>query len=175
MSWLSKWNLFHSRAACSNRPVIWWRQSHLELSIWRSCVNWAVIDWWLLTCTNHKSHVQITGQNTSTTVVGFHSNGAILFGITELIIEGLDFIGANIGPQKSHQGLIIEGAHDMFTSRTATSWTLYYRTLAKISPPFSARTLGITLYRSNCCKYYNNNGAVISLSILINVDIGLLW
>ncbi len=61
------------------------------------------------------SHVQITGQYTSTTVVGFHSNGAIRFvGITELIIERLDFIGANIGPQTSHQGLIIEGAHDVY-------------------------------------------------------------
>ncbi len=50
------------------------------------------------------SHVHITGQNTSTTVVGFHSNGAILLvSITELIIERLDFIGANIGPQNSHQ------------------------------------------------------------------------
>ncbi len=61
------------------------------------------------------SHVQITGHNTSTTVVGFHSNGAILFvGITELIIERFDFIGANIGPQNSHQGLIIKGAHDVY-------------------------------------------------------------
>ncbi len=60
-------------------------------------------------------HVQITGQNTSTTVVGFHSNGTILFvGISALIIERLDFIGANIGPQNSHQGLIIEGAHDVY-------------------------------------------------------------
>ncbi len=61
------------------------------------------------------SHVQIIGQNTSTAVVGFHSNGAILFvSITELIIEGLGFIGANIGPHNSHQGLIIDGAHDVY-------------------------------------------------------------
>ncbi len=61
------------------------------------------------------SHVQITGQNTSTTVLGFHSNGEILFvGITELIIERLDFIGANIGPQNSHQGLIIDDVHDVY-------------------------------------------------------------
>ncbi len=34
------------------------------------------------------SHVQITGQNTSTTVVGFYSNGMILFvSISELNIE----------------------------------------------------------------------------------------
>ncbi len=59
------------------------------------------------------SHVQITGQNTST--VGFHSNGAIHFvSITELIIEGLGFIGVNIGPQNSHQGLIIDVSHDVY-------------------------------------------------------------
>ncbi len=57
------------------------------------------------------SHVQITGQNTSTTVVGFHSNGAIvLVSITELIIEHLDFV---VGAQNSHQGLIIDSAHDV--------------------------------------------------------------
>ncbi len=60
------------------------------------------------------SHVQITGQNTSTTVVGFHSNGTIRFVSTELIIEGLRFIGANIRPQNSHQGLIIDGARDVY-------------------------------------------------------------
>ncbi len=62
------------------------------------------------------SHVQITGQNTSTTVVGFHSNGELHFfgSITELIIEGLDFIGVNIGPQTSHQGFIIDGARDVY-------------------------------------------------------------
>ncbi len=58
------------------------------------------------------SHVQITGQNTSTTI---HSNGAILLvSITKLIIERLDFIGANIGQRNSHQGLIIDGAHDVY-------------------------------------------------------------
>ena len=60
-------------------------------------------------------HLQITGQNTSTTVVGFHSNGAIRFvSITELSIECLGFIGANVGPQNSHQGLIIDGANDVY-------------------------------------------------------------
>ncbi len=59
--------------------------------------------------------MQIIGQNTSTTVVGFHSNGTILFvSTTELIIERLDFIGANIGPQNSHQGLIIDGANHVY-------------------------------------------------------------
>ncbi len=54
--------------------------------------------------------MQITGQNTSTTVVGFHSNGAIYF--AEL--ERLDFVGANITPQNSHQGLIFDGARDVY-------------------------------------------------------------
>ncbi len=61
------------------------------------------------------SHVQITGQNTSTAAVGFYSNGTILcVSITELIIERLGFIGRNIGPQNSHKGLIIDGAHDVY-------------------------------------------------------------
>ena len=61
------------------------------------------------------SHVQITGQNTSTTVVGFHSNGAIRFvSITKLNIERLGFVGPNVGPQNSHQGLIIDGANDVY-------------------------------------------------------------
>ncbi len=64
------------------------------------------------------SRVQITGldhQNTNTTAVGFLSNGTISFvSITKLIIEGLGFIGANIGPQNSHQNLIIDGAHDVY-------------------------------------------------------------
>ncbi|XP_064389300.1 uncharacterized protein LOC135337313 isoform X2 [Halichondria panicea] len=61
------------------------------------------------------SHVQITGQNTSTTAVGFHSNGAIRFvSITKLNIERLGFIGANVGLQNSHQGLIIDGANDVY-------------------------------------------------------------
>ncbi len=61
------------------------------------------------------SHVEITGQNTSTTVVRFHSNGAILFfSITMLNIERLGFIGANVGSQNSHQGLIIDGTNDVY-------------------------------------------------------------
>ena len=61
------------------------------------------------------SHVQITDQNTSTTVVGFHSNGAIPFvSITKLNIERLGFVGLNVGPQNSHQGLIIDGANDVY-------------------------------------------------------------
>ncbi len=65
-------------------------------------------------------HVQINGhmnsQNESTPVVRFHSNGMILFGsITELNIEHLGFIGANVGPQNFDQSLIIiDGAHDMY-------------------------------------------------------------
>ena len=60
-------------------------------------------------------HVQITGQNTSTTVVGFHSNGTIRFvNITELSIERLSFVGVNIGPQNSHQGSIIDGTNDVY-------------------------------------------------------------
>ncbi len=62
------------------------------------------------------SHVQITGQNTSITVVGFHSNGTILFvSIAELNFEHLGFIGANVRPQNFDQSLIIiDGAHDMY-------------------------------------------------------------
>ncbi len=61
------------------------------------------------------SHVQITGQNTRKTVVGFHSNGTIHFAsLTKLIIERLGFVGANVGPQNSHQGLIIDSAHDVY-------------------------------------------------------------
>ncbi|XP_064389295.1 uncharacterized protein LOC135337310 isoform X1 [Halichondria panicea] len=60
-------------------------------------------------------HVQITGQNTSTTVVGFHSNGTIRFvSNTKLNIECLSFVGANDRPQNSHQGLIIDGANDVY-------------------------------------------------------------
>ena len=56
-------------------------------------------------------HLQITGQNTSTTVVGFHSNGTIRFvSITKLSIERLGFVG----PQNSHQGLIIDGTNDVY-------------------------------------------------------------
>ena len=51
------------------------------------------------------SHVHINGQNTSTTVIGFHSNGTILFvNITELYIERLGFVGAKVEPQNLHQG-----------------------------------------------------------------------
>ena len=58
------------------------------------------------------SHVQITGQNKSTTV---HSNGAIRFvSLTKLSIEHLGFIGANVGPPNSHQGVIIVGSHDVY-------------------------------------------------------------
>ena len=62
------------------------------------------------------SHVQITGQNKSTTVVGFHSNdGAIRFvSITKLSIEHLGFVGVNVGPPNSHQGVIIVGSHDVY-------------------------------------------------------------
>ena len=59
------------------------------------------------------SHVQITGQNTSTAVVGFHSNGRFV-SITNLNIERLGFVGANVGSQNSHQGLIIDGANDVY-------------------------------------------------------------
>ena len=60
-------------------------------------------------------HVQITGQNKSTTVVGFHSNGAIRFvSLTKLSIEHLGFVGANVGPPNSHQGVIIVGSHDVY-------------------------------------------------------------
>ena len=60
------------------------------------------------------SHVQITGHNKSTTVVGFHSNGAIRFvSLTKLSIEHLGFVGVNVGPPNSHQGVIIVGSHDV--------------------------------------------------------------
>ncbi len=53
-------------------------------------------------------HVHITSLKKITAVVRFHS---LRFGsITKLIIEGLRFIG----PQNSHQGLIIDGAHDVY-------------------------------------------------------------
>ncbi len=61
------------------------------------------------------SHVKITGQNTSTTVVGFHSNGAILFvSSTELIIERLSFVGENVVLQNFNQSLIIDGVNDVY-------------------------------------------------------------
>ena len=61
------------------------------------------------------SHVKITGQNTSTTVVRFNSNGAIRFvSVNKLSIERFGFIGSNVGPQNSHQGLIIDSANDVF-------------------------------------------------------------
>ena len=61
------------------------------------------------------SHVQITGQNTSTAVVGFHSNGTIRFvSNTKLNIERLSFIRVNVGSQNSHQGLTIDGTKDVY-------------------------------------------------------------
>ncbi|XP_064389192.1 uncharacterized protein LOC135337228 [Halichondria panicea] len=61
------------------------------------------------------SHVQITGQNKSATVVEFNGNGAIRFvSITELSIEHLGFVGANVGPQNSHQGFTIDSANDVY-------------------------------------------------------------
>ena len=61
------------------------------------------------------SHVKITGQNTTTAVVGFHSNDTIRFvSITELIIERLSFVGANVGQHNSHQGLIIDNARNVY-------------------------------------------------------------
>ncbi len=61
------------------------------------------------------SYVHINGQNTSTTVIGFHSNGTILFvNITELYIERLGFVGAKVEPQNLHQGLIIDSTHDVY-------------------------------------------------------------
>ncbi|XP_064389019.1 uncharacterized protein LOC135337056 [Halichondria panicea] len=61
------------------------------------------------------SHVQITGQNTSTTVVGFHSNGTTRFvSITKLNIDRLGFVGANVEPQNSHQGLTIDDSRDVY-------------------------------------------------------------
>ena len=61
------------------------------------------------------SYVQITGLNTSTTVVGFNSNGVIRFvSITELSIERLSFVGINVGPQNFYQSLIIDDANDVY-------------------------------------------------------------
>ncbi|XP_064397236.1 uncharacterized protein LOC135344080 [Halichondria panicea] len=61
------------------------------------------------------SHVHMTGQNTSTAVVRFHSNGEIRFvSTTELNIEHLGFVGANVRPQNLHRGLIIDGVHDVY-------------------------------------------------------------
>ncbi len=61
------------------------------------------------------SHVHITGQNTSTTVVGFHSNATLRFvSITELTIEHLGFVGANVGRQNSHQGFTIDSTNDVY-------------------------------------------------------------
>ncbi|XP_064385854.1 uncharacterized protein LOC135334562 [Halichondria panicea] len=63
------------------------------------------------------SYVQITSENTNTTVVGFHSNGTIRFvsRITELNIEHLSFVRANVGPQNFDQSfIIIDSAHDVY-------------------------------------------------------------
>ncbi|XP_064389191.1 uncharacterized protein LOC135337227 [Halichondria panicea] len=60
------------------------------------------------------SHVQITGQNTGTTVVGFHSNATILFvNNTELSIENLGFVGVNVGPQ-TNRSMIIDNSHNVY-------------------------------------------------------------
>ena len=73
------------------------------------------------------SYVQITSGNTNTAVIGFHSNGAIRFVIiTKLNIERLDFIGANVEPQNSHQGLSLTAVPMMWTSKTVIFRTLYY-------------------------------------------------
>ncbi len=61
------------------------------------------------------SHVQIIGQNESTTVVRFYSNGEIRFvSNIKMSITHLGFVGANEGPPNSHQGLIIDGVHDVY-------------------------------------------------------------
>ncbi|XP_064397229.1 probable outer membrane protein pmp6 [Halichondria panicea] len=63
------------------------------------------------------SHVHITGQNDSTTIVRFHSNGTMRFvSTTELYIEHLGFVGAKIGLQNSHKSWIIDGAHDVYVN-----------------------------------------------------------
>ena len=60
------------------------------------------------------SHVHIIGQNESPAVVRFDSNSAILFAsTTELNIEHLGFVGANVGPQNV-EILIIDSAYDIY-------------------------------------------------------------
>ncbi len=87
-------------------------------------------------------HVQITGQNTNTTVVGFHSNGAIRFvSITELIIERLDFVGL--------QGLITEGARDVYIKDCYfMDFVLLNQTVVKIANTQTA-TIESTLFMNN--------------------------
>ncbi|XP_064387273.1 uncharacterized protein LOC135335647 [Halichondria panicea] len=61
------------------------------------------------------SHVHITSQNKSAVEVRFNGNGVIRFvSITKLSIKHFGFIGVNDGPQNSHQGLIIDSAHDVY-------------------------------------------------------------
>ncbi|XP_064388872.1 probable outer membrane protein PmpB [Halichondria panicea] len=61
------------------------------------------------------SHVHITGQKESTTVVRFHSNGTIRFdGTAALNIERLGFVGANVGERNSRQSVLIDGSNDIY-------------------------------------------------------------
>ena len=93
------------------------------------------------------SHVQITGQNTSTTVVGFHSNGAIRFvSITKLNIERLGFVGANVEPQNSHQGLTIDDSRDVYINDCYFSD--FENHLVKITNTQTA-TIESTLFNNN--------------------------
>ena len=61
------------------------------------------------------SHVHFTSRNKSITVVRFDSNATLRFvSITKLSIKHLGFIGVNVGTRKSHQGLTIDSAHDVY-------------------------------------------------------------
>ncbi len=94
------------------------------------------------------SQVHITSQNESTAVVRFHSNGVILFvSIAKLSIQHLRFIGANMRPQNSHQGLIIDNVHDVYINNC------YLTELNIRITNTPTATIESTLFMSNC-----NNG-----------------
>ncbi|XP_064397227.1 uncharacterized protein LOC135344071 [Halichondria panicea] len=100
------------------------------------------------------SHVHITGRNTSTTVVRFHSNGEIRFvSTTELYIERLGFVGVKVGPpQDSYQGWIIDGAHDVYIN------DCYFINFELLNP---AETLPVV-------KITNTHAATIESTLFMN-------
>ncbi len=60
------------------------------------------------------SYVHITSQNKSTAVVRLYSSVISVVGTTELSIENLGFVGANVGLHNFESLIIIDGAHDIY-------------------------------------------------------------
>ncbi len=102
-------------------------------------------------------HVHFTSRNKSTTVVRFYSNGTIRFvNITELSIEGLDFIGVNVGSQNSHQGLTVDSAHDVYIN--GCYYTNFFVLLNQVKNHINTQTATI-----ESTFFVNNNARALHI------------